>query len=140
MLTWHARCNSSGAATVLPAASKHTVWRHDAPTFDAPSRTLDLTRHATPARMKLPVYPPAATQIKETPMFGQPSIRQYADARFAAKFVSHSPLAPHAPTENHILAALPPEEYERLLPDLEPVPLRPDWIVHAADEPENYLY
>jgi CRP-like cAMP-binding protein len=32
--------------------------------------------------------------------------------------------SPHSPSQNHLLAALPPEEFERLAPHLEPVPMR----------------
>ena len=44
------------------------------------------------------------------------------------------------PGKSHLLAALPLEDYERLLPDLEPVPLPPGWTVHGAGEREKYLY
>ena len=46
----------------------------------------------------------------------------------------------HAPRHNHLLAALPLEDYERLLPDLEPVPLPLGWTVHGAGDREKYLY
>ena len=31
--------------------------------------------------------------------------------------------SPHSPNQNHLLAALPAAEYERLAPHLEPVPM-----------------
>jgi CRP-like cAMP-binding protein len=46
----------------------------------------------------------------------------------------------HAPRQNHLLAALPQQAYERLLPHLEPFPLPLGWAVHDAREPEQYLY
>jgi CRP-like cAMP-binding protein len=46
----------------------------------------------------------------------------------------------HTPRQNHLLAALPLEDYERLLPDLEPVPLPLGWTVHRAGGRENCLY
>jgi CRP-like cAMP-binding protein len=48
--------------------------------------------------------------------------------------------ASDTPRQNHILAALPPDDYERLLPDLEPVPLPLGWTVHHARDREMYLY
>ncbi len=46
----------------------------------------------------------------------------------------------HSPRKNRLLAALPPEDYERLLPDLEFVPLLLGRCVYEADEKESYLY
>lgn len=45
-----------------------------------------------------------------------------------------------APRRNGLLAALPVENYQRLLPDLEPVELVADCTVYDADEGEGYLY
>jgi CRP-like cAMP-binding protein len=44
------------------------------------------------------------------------------------------------PTENRILAALPREEYERLLPNLERVNLKYDQILYEAGEAIRYAY
>ena len=44
------------------------------------------------------------------------------------------------PGRNGILAALPPDDYERLLPHLEPFPLPANWIVHVAGTRERYVY
>jgi hypothetical protein len=33
--------------------------------------------------------------------------------------------APHSPNQNRLLACLSAEDYQRLLPDLEPIPIRP---------------
>lgn len=41
---------------------------------------------------------------------------------------------------NHLLAALPAGDYERLLPDLVPVHLPAGGVVHRAGEPEHHLY
>ena len=48
-----------------------------------------------------------------------------ANAQFAARARSIS--VGHAPRENRLLAALPPQDYARLLPDLEPVSLSQGW-------------
>jgi CRP-like cAMP-binding protein len=44
------------------------------------------------------------------------------------------------PTVNHLLAQLPPEEYERLSPQLEPVPLVLGDILHYPQEPVTHVY
>ncbi|MDP1536595.1 MAG: Crp/Fnr family transcriptional regulator [Burkholderiales bacterium] len=44
------------------------------------------------------------------------------------------------PRQNHLLAALPLQDYERLLPALEPVELPLGQVVQGAGEQENYLY
>ena len=54
--------------------------------------------------------------------------------------MNRSAPAAHSPRQNRLLAALPPEEYERLLPDLEPVPLPLGWEIHVAGACENSLY
>jgi len=48
--------------------------------------------------------------------------------------------AAQAPLRNRILAALPREDYRRLLPALEPFPLPHGWTVHAVDSPQSHLY
>jgi CRP-like cAMP-binding protein len=71
-------------------------------------------------------------------MFEQPAFHQHSDTRVASgvrEFVGR-----HAPTQNHLLAALPRRDYERLLPDLEPVSLPLGWTVHEAGDREKYLY
>jgi CRP-like cAMP-binding protein len=42
--------------------------------------------------------------------------------------------------QNHLLAALPMKDYERLLPELEPIPLPRNGTVYVADDREKYLY
>lgn len=49
------------------------------------------------------------------------------------------PDPPDTPRQNHLLAALPPEEYERLLPHLEPLELLPGRTVHYAGAHETEL-
>jgi len=48
--------------------------------------------------------------------------------------------ASHAPKQNHILAALPSADFERVLPHLEPVAMPPGWVVHAAGRRQGRLY
>lgn len=45
-----------------------------------------------------------------------------------------------SPRQNRLLAALSPDDFERLLPALEPVPLPPGWTVHGAGTREPYLH
>lgn len=68
------------------------------------------------------------------------SIRPCPETRGAPKVEMRAVSAPRTPRQNRILAALPLENYERLLPDLEPVPLPLGSTVHSAGERENYLY
>jgi len=49
-------------------------------------------------------------------------------------------LAPNAPGQNQLLAALPAADYERLLPHLEPVPLDLGWAVYEAGGQQGYVY
>jgi CRP-like cAMP-binding protein len=48
--------------------------------------------------------------------------------------------APRPPTKNHILAALPPEDYERLAPHLEPVKLSLNQILYESGGGMEYVY
>ena len=48
--------------------------------------------------------------------------------------------AQHTPKDNHLLAALPAADYQRLLPALEPVFLPVGRTVHSAGDREKYLY
>jgi CRP-like cAMP-binding protein len=73
-------------------------------------------------------------------MSGQCVIRQYPETRFASG-EREQPLASWlAPRQNRILAALPDEDYARLLPCLEPVALPLGWTMHAAGERQKHLY
>ena len=64
----------------------------------------------------------------------------HPETRFAFSDRKRDVSAHHAPRQNHLLAALPRTDYERLLPDLEPVALPLGWTVHGAGDEENYLY
>jgi CRP-like cAMP-binding protein len=44
------------------------------------------------------------------------------------------------PRQNHLLAALPAADYERLLPDLELVPMPLGWAVYEAGRKQGYVY
>jgi len=46
----------------------------------------------------------------------------------------------HSPKQNHILAALPEEDYTRLLPDLELIPMRLGWALYESGGQMSYLY
>lgn len=52
----------------------------------------------------------------------------------------HAVSALHTPRRNQLLAALPLEEYERLLPHLHPVALSAGSTVHGAGELETHAY
>jgi len=73
-------------------------------------------------------------------MVGLHSFRPSSDTRFAIEGEALSATAPHSPSQNQLLAALPSEDYERLLPKLEPVALPLGWTVHRAGDQEKYLY
>ena len=47
---------------------------------------------------------------------------------------------PDTPTQNHLLAALPAEEYERLLPHLELVQLPLGWAVYESGRVQGHAY
>ena len=42
--------------------------------------------------------------------------------------------------QNHLLAALPAEDYERLAPDLDPIPMPLGWSVYESGGPQRYIY
>src|SRR6187431_2040180 len=46
----------------------------------------------------------------------------------------------HSPRQNHLLGALPAKDYDRLLPDLELVPLPLGWAVYESGGHLGYLY
>lgn len=49
-------------------------------------------------------------------------------------------LVPHSPIQNHLLAALSAEEYERLAPELELVPMRLGDVIYRPGERLHYCY
>jgi hypothetical protein len=65
-------------------------------------------------------------------MWGQQSLRPYPQARFAPGHGKRAFPPRHSPRQNHLLAALPRGDYERLLPELEFVVLPAGWTVHRA--------
>lgn len=48
--------------------------------------------------------------------------------------------SPHHPGQNHLLAALPVADYERLLPQLELIPLPLGWAVYESGRDQGYVY
>jgi CRP-like cAMP-binding protein len=73
-------------------------------------------------------------------MSGAHLFRPCPKARSALRDGTRAASAERAPRQNHLLAALPGGDYERLLPELEPVPLPLGWTVHGAGDRETYLY
>ena len=49
-------------------------------------------------------------------------------------------LAAHTPKQSHLLNALPPADYERLLPDLELVPLPLGSAIYESGKEQEYVY
>src|SRR5512140_3006025 len=68
------------------------------------------------------------------------SYRPVPGMPFAVGDNGHVVPAPPAPSQNHLLAALPQQECQRLIPDLEPCPLPLGWTLHDAGDRERYLY
>lgn len=73
-------------------------------------------------------------------MLQQYSRRQNSETRIESRAVMHAVSAQHTPRQNHLLAALPQEEYGRLKSNLEPVSLRQGATVYDNGEQEKYLY
>ena len=48
--------------------------------------------------------------------------------------------SPHTPLQNHLLAALPKTDYQRLLPALELIPLPLGWAVYESGHDQGYVY
>jgi len=48
--------------------------------------------------------------------------------------------SPHTPKQNHLLDALPAEDYTRLLPDLELTPMPLGWALYESGGHMGYLY
>jgi CRP-like cAMP-binding protein len=51
-----------------------------------------------------------------------------------------TPVSHHDPKQNHILAALPALDYERLLPDLEFIPMPLEWALSESGGHMRYVY
>ena len=73
-------------------------------------------------------------------MSGRDSFQPHPETGFASTDVQGGVSTLPMPRQNRLLAALPTADYERLLPDLEPVPLPLGWIVHGAGDRERHLY
>jgi CRP-like cAMP-binding protein len=73
-------------------------------------------------------------------MSGRDSWSLHPQAYLGAVDSNRALAAQHTPRQNYLLAALPPDAYERVLPHLEPVLLPVGWTVHAAGDRERYLY
>lgn len=71
---------------------------------------------------------------------GRYAPRPKAETRSVAPSGRLAQFARHSPRQNRLLGALPPEEYERLLPYLEPVPLPVGRTIHSAGSQQEYLY
>ncbi len=73
-------------------------------------------------------------------MVGPHSFRPSSETRFAVGDSRHFFLAQPTPRQNHLLAALPQQECQRLVPDLEPCPLPVGGTIHDAGNTERSLY
>ena len=49
-------------------------------------------------------------------------------------------IAPYTPKQNHLLGALPEADYQRLLPNLEHVPLELGWALYESGGEQGYVY
>jgi CRP-like cAMP-binding protein len=73
-------------------------------------------------------------------MSGRDAFKPWPETCFTSEDRKHALPAQRVFTPNRLLAALPAEDYERLLPCLEPVALPLGWTIHRAGDRENYLY
>jgi hypothetical protein len=64
-------------------------------------------------------------------------LRPFSGARSTPRNRKRAVSAQHAPRQNQLLAALPLADYERLVPDLELVPLPMARSIHRVDDREN---
>ncbi len=64
----------------------------------------------------------------------------HPETRLRSREWRHTVSVPPAPRQNYLFVTLPQEDYERLLPQLEPVPLPLGWTVYDAGEWQKYLY
>ncbi len=48
--------------------------------------------------------------------------------------------SPYTPKQNHLLDALPAEDYARLLPDLEPIPMPLGWSLYESGDHMRHVY
>ena len=73
-------------------------------------------------------------------MVGRHSFRPSPEICFVVGDSRHFVLAQPTPRQNHLLAALPQQECQRLVRDLEPCPLPLGWTIHDSGDRETYLY
>ena len=66
------------------------------------------------------------------------SCRRYT--QFLRVAASSNMASPHTPKQNHLLASLPDEDYQRLLPDLELIPMPLGWALYESGSHMSYLY
>lgn len=68
------------------------------------------------------------------------SMRPHADAHSTSPRRLRDARAPPSPRQNRLLAALPPRLCDRLLAELQLVPLPAGWTLYGAGNPEKVLY
>ena len=73
-------------------------------------------------------------------MSGRDTFQPNPETRFASKAGRHAAAAQYSLGKNRLLALLPAEDYERLWPALELIPLPRAWPVRRASEQGKYLY
>lgn len=73
-------------------------------------------------------------------MLDRPALKVYPGARFNSGAIRHSLPQLHLPLQNDLLAQLPLDCYEHLIPELEAVPLPQGSTLYAAGKRQNYLY
>jgi CRP-like cAMP-binding protein len=73
-------------------------------------------------------------------VLGRFSFQSYPDTRFGSSDSTRAVCPQSAPRQNHLLAALPIADCERLLPDLEPIALPLGWTIYAPGDPQRHLY
>jgi CRP-like cAMP-binding protein len=73
-------------------------------------------------------------------MVGSHSVSPSPSACCAVGDSRHSVPTLPAPRQNHLLAALSLQEYQRVVPHLEPCPLPSGWALHDAGDRERYLH
>jgi CRP-like cAMP-binding protein len=78
--------------------------------------------------------------MESTSMLEQTLVRPHPQSDSVPRDSRLGLSARHTPRQNRLLAALPAENYERLLPHLELVPLPLGWAVYEAGTKINYLY
>jgi CRP-like cAMP-binding protein len=73
-------------------------------------------------------------------MSSRDAVPFYPKTRYASRGREAALAAQHSPLGNRLLQALPPEDYERLRPALEPVPLPRGWTLYHGGDRHQHLY